>query len=47
MLMAQSQYRRSVGDTFWPGIVVENKESFNKRNTNPNKSGAVTLSEMF
>jgi len=39
--MAQSQCRRSVGDYFWPGVVVENKESLN----NPNKSGAVTLSE--
>jgi len=36
-----------VGDKFWPGIVVENKESLNNRSNNPNKSGAVTLSEIF
>ena len=29
------------------GVVVENKESLNKPNNNPNKSGAVTLSEIF
>jgi len=46
-LMAQSQCRRSVGDKFWPGVVVENKESLNNRNNNPYKSGAVTLSEIF
>jgi len=45
--MAQSQCRRSVGDKFWPGVVVENKESLNNRSNNPNKSGAVTLSEIF
>ena len=46
-LMAQSQCRRSVGDQFWPGVVVENKESLNNPSNNPNKSGAVTLSEIF
>ena len=45
--MAQSQCRRSVGDKFWPGVVVENKESFNNRSNNVNKSGAVTLSEIL
>jgi len=45
--MAQSQCWRSVGDKFWPGVVVENKESLNNRSSNPNKSGAVTWSEMF
>ena len=45
--MAQSQCRRSVGDKFRPGVVVENKESLNNRSNNPNKSGAVTLSEIF
>ena len=45
--MAQSQCRRSVGDQFWPGVVVENKESLNNPSNNPNKSGAVTLSEIF
>ena len=45
--MAQSQCRRSVGDSFWPGVVVENKESLNNPSNNPNKSGAVTLSEIF
>jgi len=44
--MAQSQCRRSVGDKFWPGVVVENKESLNNRSNNPNKSGTVTLSEI-
>ena len=44
-LMAQSQCRRSVGDYFWPGVVVENKESLNNPCNNPNKSVAVTLSE--
>jgi len=28
-LMAQSQCRRSFGDKFWLGVVVENKESLN------------------
>jgi len=28
-------------------IVVENKESLNNPSNNPNKSGAVTLSEFF
>ena len=42
--MAQSQCRRSVGDYFWPGVVVENKESLNNPSNNPNKSGAVALS---
>ena len=42
--MAQSQWRRSVGDKFWPGVVVE---SLNNPSNNPNKSGTVTLSEMF
>ena len=46
-IMAQSQCWRSVGDKFWPGVVVENKESLNNRSSNPNKSGAVTWSEMF
>jgi len=46
-LMAQSQCRRSVGNKFWPGVVVENKESLNNRSNHPNKSGAVTLSEIF
>jgi len=45
--MAQSQCRRSVGDNFWPVVVVKNKESLNNRSNNPNKSGAVTLSELF
>ena len=45
--MAQSQCRRSVGDEFWPGVVVENKESLNNPSNNPYKSGAVTLSEIF
>ena len=46
--MTQSQCRRSVGDKFWPGVVVENKKkSLNNRSNNPNKSGAVTLSEIF
>ena len=47
IFMAQSQCRRSVGDKFWPGVVVENKESLNNRSNNPNKSGSVTLSEIF
>ena len=42
--MAQSQCRQSVG--FWPGVVVDNKESLNNRSNNPNKSGAFTLSEI-
>jgi len=42
--MAESQCRRSVGNKFWPGVVVENKESLNNRGNTPNKSGAVTLS---
>ena len=46
-LMAQSQCRRSVGDKFWPGVVIENKESLNNRSNNPNKSRAVILSEIF
>jgi len=46
-LMAQSQCRRSVGNTFWPEVVVENKESLNNRSNNPNKSEAVTFSEIF
>ena len=37
----------NVGDKFWPRVVVENKESLNTRSNNPNKSGAVTLSEIF
>ena len=45
--MPKSQCRRSVGDKFWPGVVVEYKESLNNRSNNPNKSGAVTLSEIF
>ena len=45
--MAQAQCRRSVGDKFWPGVIVENKESLNSRSNNPNKSGAVILSEIF
>jgi len=45
--MAQSQCRRSVGDKFWPGVVVENKDSLKNRSNNPNKSEAVTLSEIF
>jgi len=44
--MAQSQCRRSVGDRFWPGVVVESKESLNNRSNNSNKSEAVTLSEI-
>ena len=47
LLMAQSQCRRSVEDKFWPGVVVENKETLNNRSNNPNKSGTVTLSETF
>jgi len=47
MVMAQSQCQRSVGYKFWPGVVVENKESLNNRSNNPNKSRAVTLSEIF
>jgi len=47
IVFAQSQCRRSVGDKFWPGVVVENKESLNNPSKNPNKSGAVTLSEIF
>jgi len=46
LVMTQSQCRRSVGDKFWPGVIVENKESLNNRSNNPNKSGAVTLSEI-
>ena len=46
-LMAQSQCRRSVGDQFWPEVVVENKESLNNRRNYLNKSGAVTLSPIF
>ena len=46
-LMAQSQCRRSVGDKFWLGVGVENKESLNNRSNNSYKSGAVTLSEIF
>jgi len=46
-LMAQSQCWRSVEDTFWTGVVIQNKESLNNRSNNPNKSGAVTLSEIF
>jgi len=46
-LMAQSQCRRSVGYLFWPGVIVENKKSLNNRINNPDKSGAVTLSEIF
>ena len=46
-LMAQSQCRRSIGDKFSPEVVVENKESLINRSNNPNKSGAVTLSEIF
>jgi len=45
--MAQSQCRRSVGDKFWPEVVVENKESLNNRSNNPNKSEAFRLSEFF
>ena len=45
--MAQSQCRRSVRDKVWLGVVVENKEFLNNRSKNPNKSGAVTLSEIF
>ena len=45
--MAQSQCRQSIGDKFWAGVVVENKESLYNRSSNPNKSGAVTLSEIF
>jgi len=45
--MAQSQCLRSVGDKFWQGVVVENKESLNNRSNNRNKSGSVTLSEIF
>jgi len=45
--MAQSRCRRSVGDNVWPEVVVENEESLNNRSNNPNKSGAVTLSEIF
>jgi len=45
--MAQSQCRLSVRDKFWPGVVVENKESLNNRSNNPNKCGAITLSEIF
>ena len=45
--MAQSQCRRSVGDKFWPGVVVEKNESLNNRCNKPNKSGAVTLSDIF
>ena len=45
--MAQSQCRRSVEDKFWQGVVIENKESLNNRSNNPNKSGAVTLSDIF
>jgi len=46
-LKAQSQCWRSVGDKFWPRVVIENKESLNNRSNNPNKSGAVTLSEIL
>jgi len=35
------------GGKFWPGVVIENKESLNNSSNDPNTKGEVTLSEIF